>query len=239
MQTFKIRQDSFNEIRKKALIRTIPVLIIAGAVGITISVIDTRQNETDVNVLPFIISVAVFVLGFGLYRGINRQKALFDSYTLIITSNLITREQLNTPTISIYFNDIKGIFKHKDGSFTIKGKDTSDLIFIAAQIDDYSQLETSLQNIQPIVTRDKVGFFEKYQSLSGLLTIGLMLCVYTINNKIIVALTGTALIALMIWSFIKIRSSKNVDSKTRKGTWWVLVVLISVIAVMISKLAGL
>ena len=80
---------------------------------------------------------------------------------------------------------------------------------------------------------------EKYQSLTGLLTVGLMLCVYTVNNKIIVGLTGTALVALFIWSFAKIRSSKNVDSKTKRGIWWILLVLASVIAVMVFKLTGL
>lgn len=239
MKVFKIRQDGFKEIRKKILLRSIPVLLIAGAVGITISTINSKQKENDVNVLPIVIPVIAAAIGFGLYRGVNRQKTLFESYTLTITNNLITREQLNTPTISIYFNDIKEIAKHKNGSFTIKGKETIDLIGIPAQIDNHPQLETALQQIQPIVAKDKVSFMEKYQILTGLVTAGLMLCVYTVNNKIIVALTGSALVALMVWSFIKIRSSKNVDSKTKQGFWWIILVLASVIAVMTFKLTGL
>lgn len=239
MQTFKIRHDGFKEIRKKSLVRTVPLLIVAGAVGIAISTINSKQEETDVNVLPFVIPFAALALGFGIYRGTSRQKALVDSYTLTITNTLITREQLNTPTVTIYFNDIKEIAKHKNGSFTIRGKGASDLVAIPVQIDNYSHLETSLQNIHPIVTKDKPSFLEKYQSLTGLLTVGLMLCVYTVNNKIVVAVTGIALVALMIWSFIKIRSSTNIDSKTKRGVWWVLLVLASVIAVMILKLTGL
>jgi len=239
MQIFKIRQDGFKEISKKSLLRSIPLLLIAGAVGITISTINSKPKENDVNVLPIVIPIAALTLGFGLYRGVNRQKGLFESYTLTITNNLITREQLNTPTISIYFNDIKEIAKYKNGSFTIKGKETVDLIGIPAQIDNPAQLETALQQIQPIVVKDKVSFMEKYQSLTGLVTLGLMLCVYTVSNKIIVALTGAALVALMVWSFIKIRSSKNVDSKTKRSVWWVLLILASVIAVMIFKLTGL
>jgi hypothetical protein len=239
MQIFKIRQDGFKEIRKKMLLRSIRLLLIAGAVGITISTINSKSKENDVNVLPITIPVIAVALGFRIYRGVNRQKGLFESYTLTITNNLITREQLNTPTISIYFNEVKEIAKHKNGSFTIKGKQTVDLIGIPAQIENYTQLETSLQQIQPIVVKDKVQFIEKYQSLAGLVTVGLMLCVYTVSNKIVVGLTGTALVALLVWSFIKIRSSKNVDSKTKRSVWWVLLVLASVIAVMIFKLTGL
>jgi hypothetical protein len=221
------------------LLRSIPMLLIAGTAGIAISTMNSKQKEDDLNVLPIIIPFMAAALGFGLYRGVNRQKALFESYTLTITNNLITREQVNTPTISIYFNDVKEIAKHKNGSFTIKGKETVDLIGVPVQIDNHTQLETALQQIQPIVVKDKVSFMEEYQSLIGLVTVGLMLCVYTVNNKIIVALTGSALVALMIWSFIKIRSSKNVDSKTKRSVWWVLLVLASVIAVMIFKLTGL
>ncbi|MBZ5857739.1 hypothetical protein [Flavihumibacter profundi] len=239
MQVFKIRQDGFKEIRKKMLLRSIPILLIAGTVGITISTMNSKQKENDVNVLPIVIPMAVLALGFGLYRGVNRQRLLFESYTLTITNNLITREQLNTPTISIYFNDVKEIAKHKNGSFIIKGKGTVNLIGIPAQIDDYFKLETALQQIQPIVIKDNVSLLKKYQSFTGLVTVGLMLCVYTVNNNIIVGLTGSALVALMISSFVKIRSNKNVDSKTKRSVWWVLLVLVSVIVVMIFKLTGL
>lgn len=238
MQIFRIRPDGFKEIKKKLLIRAVPLMVITAAFGVTISTINSNAKDTDVNVLPFVIPTVAIALGIGIYRGINRQKTLFDSYTLTITNNLISREQLNTPVISIYFSEIKEIVRHKNGSLTIKGKEATDLIGIPPQIDNYLQLETALQGIHPVTVQDRMPFLQKYQSLTGLLTVGLMLCVYTVNNKIVVALTGTVLVALMIWSFIKIRGSKNVDSKTKKNVWLVLIVLASVIGIMIFKLGG-
>ena len=238
MQVFKIRQNGFKEIRKKILLRSIPTYLITVATVITIITVNSKQQDNEVNILPIFIPLMTAGIGFGIYRGLNRQKALFESYTLTITNNLITREQFNTPTISIYFNDIKEIVKHKNGSFTIKGKEAVDLIGIPVQIDDSSQLETALQQIHPIVVKDKVSFMEKYQSLTGLVTAGLMICVYTVNNKIIVALTGSALVTLLVWSFFKIRSSKNIDSKTKRTFWIITLVLASIIMVMFYKLTG-
>lgn len=238
MHIFKIRQDGFKEIKKQMLIRTIPIMLVAVIVGIVISSINSKDETGDINVLPIVIPLVAVAVGYGIYRGVNRQKAIFESYSLTFTNNLITREQQNTPTISIYFNDVKEITKHKNGSLTIKGKDATDLIQIPAQIDNDYKLETILQDIQPIAFKDKVSFLEKYQSLSGLLTGGLMLCVYVVNNKIIVGIAGVTLLVWMIWSFIKIRRSKNVDNKTKKSMWWILIVLASVIAVMIFKLTG-
>lgn len=238
MKIFKIKQDGFKEIRKQMLIRTVPIMLVAVTVGIVISSINSKEQTDDINVLPIVIPLVVAAVGYGMYLGLNRQRAIFESYYLTFTNNLITREQQNTPTVSIYFNEVKAIIKHKNGSFTIKGKDVTDLIQIPAQIESYPELETILQEIQPIEFKDKVSFLEKYQSLSGFVTIGLMLCVYTLNNKIIVGIAGVTLVALMIWSFIKTHKSKNVDSKTKKNMWWIVIVLASVIAIMIFKLTG-
>jgi len=239
MQVFKIRKDELKEIRKKMLLRSIPFLFIACAAGIAIVSVNFKQEENVLKVLPIIIPVIAATLGFGIFYGVNRQMALIESCTLTITNGLVTREQLSTPTISIYFDDIKEITKHKDGGFTIKGKNAVDLIVIPAQIDNFLQLETALREIKPILVQDKVPFLAKYQSLTGLVTVGLLLCVFTLSNKIIVALTGSALVAIMVWSFIKIRGSRNFDSKTKRSVWLVLLVIAQVIAVMIFKLTGL
>jgi hypothetical protein len=234
MRVFKIRQDGFKVEKRLLLTRTIPILLITIAVGSVF--FSQKLNYT--NILPYYIPFLVLIISLGFYLGLKRRKSIFESYTLTIANNLLTREQLNTSTISIYFTDIKEIVKFKDGSFTVRGKDTADLIGIPAQIDNYSQLETALGEIHPIVSKNKSSLVQKYQSLSGLLVAGLFICVYVVNNKIIVGLTGSILVILLGWSCIKIRNSKNVDNKTRKIVWWSLLVMASVIAVAIFKLTG-
>ena len=220
------------------LIRIIPIMLIAVTAGIVISSINSKDKSADINVWPYVIPLIAASLGFGLYRGVNRQKRLFESYTLTFSNNLITREQLNTPTISIYFNDIKEIVKNRNGSITIRGKNVTDVISVPSQIEDYSQLQDTLTQIKSFSTKSNDHFLEKYRGIISLLTIGLMLSVYTVTNKIIVVLSGTLLVGLMIWSLFEVRRSKNIDSKTKRGMWWVLLVLASVIAVMIMKLTG-
>ena len=234
MQVFKIREDGFKEIQKLVLTRTIPLLLIT----FTAALFLLPKKPDAPNILPFYIPVVILMVSISIYRGIKRRKKIFDSYTLTITNNLVTREQFNTATISIYFNDIIEIARHKNGGFSIKGKDAADLIGIPAQVANYAQLEAALQAIQPIVVKDKVPFLQKYPAVIGLVTIGLMVCVYRVNNKIIVGLAGSLLVTLMIWSLVKIQSSKNVDSRTKKSAWIVLIVLASVIGVMILKLTG-
>ena len=213
-------------------------MLIAVTVGISISSINSKDKIAEVNVLPIIIPFIAIVVGFGLYRGINRQKGLFESYQLTLTNNLITREQLNTPTISIYFNDIREIVKNKNGSFIVKGKVPTDLIMIPAQIDNYSDLEKTLNEIKQVATQLDKSFLQKYSIALTMLTLGLMFCVYTLANKILVAACGAILVGILSWSFYEIRKSKNIDVKTKRGMWWVLIILASIIGVVIMKLLG-
>jgi len=78
---------------------------------------------------------------------------------------------------------------------------------------------------------------KKYQGLFSLATLGLMVCVFTVTDKLIVAVSGVIVMAVLVWGFIEIRRSKNVDAKTKQSAWYVLVVLISVAAIVYFKLS--
>jgi len=238
MQQFKIRQDGFKEIKKQLLIRILPLILIGVTAGIVIGSINSKDKEADINIWPILIPIIAGSVGYGIYLGIKKQKALFESYILTLTNNLVTREQLNTPTILIYFNDIKEITKSRNGSFTIKGRNTTDLIIVPCQIDNYDQLENALTQIRVITGKSSDSFLQKNRILATLLTTGLMLSVYIATNKIIVAVSGILFIGLMTWSFVEVQRSKNIDSKTKRNMWFVLVVVASVIFVIFTKLAG-
>ena len=238
MQQYKIKEGGFKEIRKQLLIKMVPFVLLLAIFVTAINFINLEDNESLIRVLPIVIIIAAVSIGVGLYIGIKRQKALFASYILTISDNLITREQFNTPTISIYFNDIKEIIKSSKGAIVINGKDREDQIIILPQIENYAQLEETLNQIKPITTKTTTPFIQKYQILVSLFTVGLMLCFYTTTNKIVTVATGTALAVFLSWSLFKIRKNQNIDNKTKRSFWLVLVVITAVIARMIIILLG-
>ena len=238
MKEFKIKPGAFDEIKKLLLIRTIPFILLVLIGGIIITSVKVKGKEAEIDSLAFAIPFALLAIGVGLYRGMKRQKGLYESYTLVITNNFIGREQLNTPTISMYFNDVREIIRRSNGDFIIKGKEATDIITVPRQIEDYDQVEILLAQIKPIVNKSKDSFFGKYRIVLPFLTITLMTAVYAVTNKIVVAVAGLALIVIMLWSFMEVRKSKNIDAKTKRGMWWILLVLASVAAVVIMKLTG-
>jgi peptidoglycan/LPS O-acetylase OafA/YrhL len=235
MQVFKIRPAGFTEIRKKLLLKIIPITLIAVAAGIFIS---SRNSPAGPNIYPFLIPFLALVLFFAVYRAVNRQKALYDSYTLTFEHDLVKREQLNTPTIDIPFSDIRSVKKLANGSFLVQGKNHGDKIIIPVQIDDYAAVESMLNQVAGVETITGKPAFQKYQGIFTLLVVGSMVCVFTVTNKVIVTLSGAVVLAVMIWGFIEVRRNKNIDAKTKRASLYMLVVAAVVVVVVWAKLSG-
>jgi hypothetical protein len=201
MQTFKLDQHRFKELRKNIIIRLLLFYVMVAAIVLGIFYFGPDDKAMDSKTLQLFIPLMLITWSFGIYRGVKKQQQLFNTYVLTISNNMVMHEQLNTQTISVYFNDINEIIKHKNGSITIKGKDKSDVIAIPVQAENFDVIESLLQSAKPIITETQVSFMQKYSSLGAIVTGILMICVYTVNNKIIVGITGTLLIVFMLWSF--------------------------------------
>ena len=237
-EEFQIIENGFTEIKKAILIKTIPIAVLAMGTGLLISHFNTNGETSNINVLPFVIPIIIGALVIGLLKGINRQKELFESYKLTLNTNEIIREQLNTPTISIPHNEIKSISRNSKGILTIVGNSSTNVISVPSQINHPEKLVQLLSQIKPIIDSDKKSLLEKCKGLLIFLTLGLMATVYISKNKLLVGITGTLLILFLGYSFYEMYTNKNIDKKTKKGMWWLLLVLLSVIGNMYFKLTG-
>lgn len=238
MEQFKIRQGGFKEIRKTMIIKAIPALLLMAFGGLAMGYFNPNAQQSDVNILPFVIPLVLGALVFGMYLGVNRQKKIFETYILTFDSNSITREQHNTATISIPHAELSEIIKNPNGGFTIKGNSTVNVIGVPAQIDDYEKLEKLLSGIRPISTKSNEPFLQKFRLLLSILTIGLMAAVYISKDKMIVGVSGTVLLLVLGYSFFEVQRSKNIDNKTKQGMWWLILVTGSILAVMYYKLTA-
>lgn len=235
-EQYKINPEGFRKIQKQVLSKNLPLGIMAIAVGIGIAFFNPNMQENSTSVLPILIPVLIGVLIFGTYRGIRRQNLILGSYLLTISEDEIARSQSNTSTISIALGDIREISKNSNGSFTIRGSTPHDVIGIPAQVENYEHLEATLQQIKPITVQATPSFDQKLQIPAALATMALMATVFIATNKILVGICGTILSGFLIWSFIKIQQNKSIDQKTKKSSYWTILVLISIILITLVKL---
>ncbi|MGC4039978.1 MAG: hypothetical protein QM710_04075 [Flavobacterium sp.] len=238
MQEFKISEDRYKEITKATLIKAVPIMVLAMSAGITISYVNTKDQQNEINIFPYMIPFMILLMAFTMYRAVKRQMELLKSYRLIIENNTITREQYNTPTITIPIEKLNGIVKNPNGSFTIKGSSSFDVIVVPQQIVGYDELEKSLAEMKTISAIDTLSVLEKFRGLIVTATLGMMVAVYISHNKIVIGLCGTILLIALSYSFLQLQKNKNVDAKTKVGLLFILIVIASVIGTMYFKLTA-
>jgi len=235
MQTFKIGPDGWTRIKKKTLLRVVPIALFTSSIGVALGMIDSKGAKVDISAFIPVFFLIPVALGFGIWRGLKRQKALMESYELTISDRLICREQLNTPDISILVSEVVEIVKGHKGGFSIKGSRNNGTIIIPLYIENQEQLEATLQQIHPITVKNNYSLLQKFQFLLPVIFIGLWICVYAVDNKIIVGIAGSLATAFIIWSLAIIQKNKNIDHKTKNRFWFILLPLASIIISTILK----
>lgn len=238
MQEFTISEQGIKQINKQLLRYIIPFLFILIIGFIVVNVLTMPSKKESVNTLPYALPVFVGIVCFGFYRGAQRRKQLLRSYKVSITPNAIMRQQYNTPDIALYHSEINEIAKTRRGAFFIKGKDSSAIICVPSQIERRDELEATLHAIFPITEKGNLPLLQKAKALLAVLMAALMICVYVSTNKILVAVSGVLVTGLLIWSFFEVQRNRNIDKRTRRSTWWVVLVLLSIIANVIMKLSA-
>lgn len=237
MNLYTNRPDGFGEIRNQLLLRVLPLGLLAVGVGYAISYATSASTpQQEAEVLPFFLPLMLAALGFGIYRSLQQQQRLYHSYTLTISDTTITRALNDTPTVAIPIQNITSITQNHNGTFTIQGATAQESIGVYRQVEPYDVLATQLRATHPLTMQTQKPVAERLRLPLVLLTLGLMASVYVATNRLLVALSGTALSGLLLWSFFSIQRSPHLDEATKRRRWWILVVLFSVIATTIGKL---
>lgn len=232
-----MKPDAFKSIRQQIILRVVPIALIALAVGFSISHFNSPNPESSSKNLAIIVPAGIALIVFGLYRGINRQKKILESYTLRLEENAIVREQHNTPTIRLEHGEISEITKNRRGSYVIKGKDMHSAIIVPLQIQHQDDLNAALQKIRPIhLESEHQSLKNRFFALFPFAALALMAVVYLSSNKILVGISGTLFTASMVWSFVQIQRGMNYDKKTKRASYWMALVLLSIIGITIAKL---
>ena len=215
----------------------IVLLLIMG--GVYFYIFTEQSGGRVMNTNYVVIFFAVFggMMLFSSYRGLKKQKLFLENYKLTIEDNVITREQPNTEELTIYFHEVKEIYRNKQGGFSIRGFDKTDIINIPEQIENYMELETLLDQIKPITTESVVTpRLQKLKPLVSLLGFVSMIITYAASNKILVGICGTLATISICWNIYETRISKNVDKRAKSMVWLSAVVVLVIIFTMITKL---
>jgi len=236
MKQFKVGEDGYKKLRKRWLSITLPAMCICALIFIIPNILGSKGQSGD----TWLYMVAIFpiIFGIGTFRTLKRQKKFLESYSVTISDNEITREQMNTPALTINFMEIKEIVKFEKGSYAVKGAARTDVINIPNWMEDREELEKLLQALAPIKVYTKNLWQIKYRWVLSVMAVGLMFALYFLDNKIIVGISGALLAGLVIWAIYFILTSKNMPTSSKRRVWRYFLVLAIVIYATYTKLTG-
>ncbi|HEY6094949.1 MAG TPA: hypothetical protein VIU93_08350 [Gallionellaceae bacterium] len=234
MRTFAYDAERFADLRKIVLRRSAPIALAATAVGLYLGLLGAPAQPGQINMVPIIVPLVMllglFSLWRGLVRGIDRQRVLYESYRLTIDDGGITRVQLDTPTIYIANEDVSQIAKGGNGSYAIKGRNEREVIAIDARINNRDELEQLLLRIRPFDELGGQSLTARFHNLPSIAVICLLAAVYFSDSKMIVTLCGVPLIGVLVWALLSVRKSRNIDDKTRRSMYFVLLPVFWILA---------
>jgi hypothetical protein len=235
MQQFKMGEDAYKILRKRWLTTIFPMAALAAAIGVTIQM---ASGQSDKYALLFVIPIVGGMIGLNIYRTLKRQKKFLSVFSVTISDDQITREQLNSPPLSISFMEIKEITKTKKGSFIIRGLHRNDVIQIPYMIEDPGKLEACLTALAPVAVSQKEVQKRNIRFLLFALVIGMMIAVYSVTDKLVVGLCGLGVIGFFGWAAYEVLSNKNISPKTKRSLWFFIPIIGSILWIVYEKLTG-
>lgn len=229
---YKNSTAGFVKLRKQTLKRAIIISLIA----MTAALIITHQTEKNEDLIAQLFSIAVIIgiIIFAILKAIKTQEDIYNSFVLTLTDTNISSFQKNLGVATIPFENITQISENKHG-LTIKGNNKSVTMIISPSIENYDEIKNHLQCIHSIIPQVSQNIFDKNPILSSAFLLCIMIAVFTSNNKITVGICGTVLLVVMIFCLYKIQTSNLIGRDVKIKSWWLLVVIASVIAIIYYK----
>lgn len=234
MTQYKNTPGGFTPVRKRLINRAIPVSLIAIAGG---SIISSFEEENPVNHWYVLTIAAFFLSGIMIYsinRAIKIQRDIYNSYLLTIDADNLSRRQSGLAPLTIPFNEITEITEDEYG-LLVKGSIKQRQLVIPVSVENYAAIREQLQSASPLSLAGPKTLLQKNQLPVALVSVGLMAVTYISSNKTVIIVSGTVLIILMAASLYQVQASALVDKHTRLQSWWILIVIVSTIAVIYYK----
>ncbi|MEJ7694353.1 hypothetical protein [Daejeonella sp.] len=235
MEQFGIMENGYKDAMRQGRPKRVYGALLA--IFVLFGVFYNKGFKAPENSTPLLIFIAVFavVIIIAFYLLDKRLRELFESFTLTLEDQLITREQHDTATVSILRNEVTEITKDQHGAFTIKGVSKENIIKIPAQIENSEKLEQLLHIIKPIIVKSNWIFTVRELGFLAILLTAIALVEYSVN-KIFIGI-GAAILAIgLTYMIIHAQQDRNLDYRTKRGMWLILIAAIPAFRMIYDKL---
>ncbi len=237
MKTYTVKAEGFEFVRKRFFLAGAIILILF-ILGLIVAL--PLKGPGFVISLAVVSAIFILIGWFAFYRTLKRLREVWSTYTLIVDSDYILKQQANYKDIKIEKNEITKILKAYNGDLTVKCKDWRKFIVIPRSLNGIEEVETFLQAWKPMKAVSK-------QKIIILLFLGILfffgvlaaLRYFLSAHKPSLPAIYIAILAIMtvqLFFLREMRKSPIIDERAKPKQWH-FVFLIGYLIVMIIIIA--
>jgi hypothetical protein len=236
MKTFRLDPKGFSVIRNRiCIVSAIVFLIILALMAWFLS--DYSWESFNFQMIP-ILTLVPLSLGWGLWSSLRRQRMAWNSFRLEMGETSLRRIQEYRDDIEISHNEITEIRQAPGGGISVMTAEPHRTIFIHEQLVGFDECRTGIARIREIrsVAPSSMRKYLRYGYMLVLLVP--VVLVFTSENPWLFFPSAIAVTIILIWGFIAMRRSPNIDTKLKSKAWLYLAPLFFIIVkvyMMLSK----
>ena len=217
-RTYRLAPAAVSRYVRDAMLRALPFQFIP-AVALPL-VLAPAVHPADR--MRFLIMCGLLVIGL-VILSMRRWKRTFNSLEYTVTENAIARTQRGMPALEIAFSEVTSVEEHIGKRLEIRTARRWRTIHVFTGTEGYEDLRGRLpfpvRRLSPARTR--ADMFLTYFGLT--VTLMCITVATTSRAALVVVPAGIASVAAMIWAFIAIRRSPNIDLRTKRLSWLALI----------------
>jgi len=225
--TYRLPDDAIAALKKRMLLHTLPMLAVPLSI---IFFLPLPEKLPPLELLVVPVTLGLGMGAFSVWRTFSRAIEGLKSYELTLHDDRVIRRQKYLPDITLARSEVKSIREGRDNSLAICGREFSNVILIPAGIEGREQLRLLLSAWQAIEKPRTFlsGFWLNIFTM--VIVVALGVTTFVSSNALIVVPAALLLAVIMIWSFREIRKSPNLDSRVKRSSWFVPLVLVALVA---------
>ena len=226
----KLLDSAIQRFRKSLLLRVIPLTLMAIVVGLYFGL--GPQGDPGLAVVATVVIGAA--VGFGAWRGFNRQLASLRTLEIVVTDEWIARRQQGFTPLQIDFSDIRRIVHVRGKGLTVFGQGMQSFITMPEEIEGFESIRSRLEAAHPLEVRARPSWVARLAPLLLILLLAAFGAVALSDDKLVVLGLGIPLVAILGASILMTLRSPHIDERSRKAMWIGLFPLIALIVKMVA-----
>lgn len=232
MKEYKLSPKHIELQKRKRLIITVPLALMATAIGLFIGTRNYDYKDMYI-ILPLVIILGAAAVIIGIRRGNKITSDTLSSFKIELLDNSIKKYQKNTPVIEIQKSEVVLITEVVNNGITIK-TNPNKYIYISVSVEGYSELRGSLSEWMNIITKEKNNS-QHINIVSSVGTLIALAVVMLCERLYIVIPVGIIMILGFLWTLVMIQKNPHLDTLVKKSSF----ILILPIAMILLRILAL